>query len=96
MIGNSFWEDMSIDAFEKQIEIKRMAQELVDHWGEELKETDLLKLKAYQDGGNDPVESAFARAALEYYQTQDYTPEFIHADMYNKTSTKRWWQIWKR
>ena len=32
----------------------------------------------------------------KYYQTQDYNPEFIHADMAGKTSTKRWWQIWKR
>jgi len=96
MIGNDFWEDMSIDAYEKQLEIDRMAQELIDHWGSDLKEIDLLKLKSYGLGNHDPIESAFARAALKYYQTQNYNPEFIHADMYGKTSTKKWWQIWKR
>jgi hypothetical protein len=53
MMGNSFWDDMSIDAYEKQLEIDRMARDLVDHWGKELSENDLLKLKAYKDGGND-------------------------------------------
>jgi hypothetical protein len=96
MMGNSFWDDMSIDAYEKQLEIDRMARDLVDHWGKELSENDLLKLKAYKDGGNDPIESAFAKSALDYYLTQNYNPAFIHADMYGKSSSKRWWQIWKR
>ena len=32
MIGNSFWDDLSIDAFEKQTEIKMQAEALVNHW----------------------------------------------------------------
>ena len=96
MMGQTFWDDMSIDAYEKQLDIDRQARDLVDHWGKELTENDLLKLKAYSDGGNNPIETAFAQSALRYYQTQDYKPEFIHADMYGKTETKKWWQIWKR
>lgn len=96
MMGQSFWEDMSIDAYEKQLEIDRMARELVDHWGKDLKEVDLLKLKAYSSQSDNFIEAAFAEAALAYYQTQNYNPEFIHADMAGKTSTKRWWQFWKR
>jgi len=96
MIGQSFWEDMSIDAYEKQLEIETMARELVDHWGSELKEIDLLKLKSYGLNADDPVEAAFARAALKYYQTQDYNPEFIHADMKSVKTKKSWWKFWSK
>lgn len=96
MIGQSFWEDMSIDAYEKQLEIETMAKDLINHWGNDLKEIDLLKLKSYGLNADSPVEAAFAKAALDYYLTQDYNPEFIHADMVSKTTSKRWWQIWKR
>ena len=96
MIGNTFWDDMSIDAYEKQLEIDRMARDLVDHWGKDLSEKDLLKLKAYSDGINNPIEQAFAKAALSYYQAQNFNPEFIHADMLKQSTTKRWWQFWKK
>ena len=96
MIGNTFWDDMGIDAFEIQLAIEAHAKTLVDHWGKELTETDLLKLKAYSDSQNNPVEAAFAKSALAYYQTQGYQPEFIHADMANQSTTRRWWQFWKR
>lgn len=96
MIGNNFWEDMSIDAYEKQLEIDRMARDLIDHWGKEIKEIDLLKLKSYGLNTDNPIEAAFAKAALDYYLTQDYNPEFMHADMADKKLSKKWWQIWKR
>jgi hypothetical protein len=40
MIGNSFWDDLSIDAFEKQTEIKMQAEALVNHWGKDITEND--------------------------------------------------------
>lgn len=96
MIGNTFWDDLGIDAYEIQIAIEAQAKTLVDHWGKELTETDLLKLKAYSDSLDNPIETAFAQKALAYYQTQDYQPEFIHSGMSNNSITKRWWQFWKR
>lgn len=96
MIGNSFWDDMGIDAYEKQLEIESIAHQLIDHWGKDLKEVDLLKLKSYGLNLDNPIEAAFAKAALEYYLTQNYQPEFIHADMKSTLSTKRWWQFWKK
>jgi hypothetical protein len=95
MIGDTFWDDMGIDAYEKQVEIEQMAHVLVDHWGKSLTEKDLLKLNAYSNCNDNPIEAAFARAALEYYKQQDFDPEFIHADMCSQTNSKRWWQIWK-
>jgi len=97
MIGNSFWDDLSIDAFEKQTEIKMQAEALVNHWGKDITENDLLKLKAYSDGIHDPVEAAFAQAALNCYLEKKHDPEWIHASMFEKqTTTKRWWQVWER
>jgi len=96
MIGSTFWDDMGIDAYEIQLAIEAQAKTLVDHWGKELTETDLLKLKAYSDSQNNPIEAAFAQIALKYYQTQNYQPEFIHSGMSNNSTPKRWWQFWKR
>ena len=96
MIGNTFWDDMGIDAYEIQLAIESQAKILIDHWGKELTETDLLKLKAYSDSLDNPVETAFAQIALKHYQAQDYQPEFIHADMSKQSTTKRWWQFWKK
>jgi len=96
MIGNTFWDDLGIDAYEVQLAIEAQAKTLVDHWGKELTETDLLKLKAYSDAIDNPVETAFAKSALEYYQTQNYEPRFIHADMAHQSTTRRWWQFWKK
>ena len=61
MIGSTFWDDMGIDAYEIQLAIEAQAKTLVDHWGKELTETDLLKLKAYSDSQNNPIEAAFAQ-----------------------------------
>lgn len=96
MIGQSFWEDLSIDSFEKSVEIETMAHALVDYWGKDLTESDLLKLKAYTDSHSNPVEVAFASSALEYYMTKDYKPDFIHAEMQGNSTIKHWWQFWKR
>ena len=95
MLGNDFWGDLEIDALEYEQDIESVAIDLVDHWGKELTEADLLKLKAYSSCGDTPIQCALARAALEYYLTQNYNPEFIHAGM--KTEVKKpWWQFWKR
>ena len=96
MIGNTFWDDMGIDAYEIQLAIESQAKILVDHWGKELTETDLLKLKAYSDSSDNLVEAAFAKSALAYYQTQSYEPRFIHADMATQSTARRWWQFWKK
>jgi len=96
MIGNTFWDDMGIDAYEIQLAIEAQAKTLVDHWGKDLKEVDLLKLKSYGLNLDNPIEAAFAKAALDYYLTQDYQPEFIHSGMSNNSTSKRWWQFWKR
>ena len=96
MIGNTFWDDLGIDAYEVQLAIEAQAKTLVDHWGKDFTETDLLKLKAYSDSQDNLVEAAFAKSVLVYYQTQNYEPQFIHADMANRSTARRWWQFWKK
>lgn len=88
MMGNDFWADLEIDAFEKQLELEAIAKTLIDHWGKELTENDLLKMKAYTDSQINLVETAIAKAALAYYLTQDYSPEFIHK--YQSSPKKSW------
>ncbi len=95
MIGNDFWGDLEIDAIEYEKDIELVAKELIDHWGKELTEKDLLKLKAYSTCADTPIHCALAKAALEYYVTQDYKPEFIHAGVESKPK-KVWWKFWKR
>jgi len=95
MIGNDIFEDISIDAYELEIEARDRARVLIDEWGPKLTEGDLLRLNAmvHAEGAN--IEYSIAAYALEYYLTQDYTPEFIHADMATRTLTKKpWWRFW--
>lgn len=96
VLGNDFWGDLDIDAIEYQEDIKSAATGLIDYWGKSLTEKDLLKLKAYSSCGDTPIQCALARAALEYYLTQDYNPEFIHADMKSVKNKKSWWKFWTK
>jgi len=94
MLGNDFWGDLEIDAVEYEQNIESVARDLIDHWGKELTEKDLLKLKAYGSCADTPIQCALAKAALEYYLAQDYNPEFIHAGM-TYSPKKPWWKFWK-
>ena len=95
MIGNDFFGDLEIDAIQYEKDIESVARDLIDHWGKDLTEKDLLKLKAYGNCSDTPIQCALAKAALEYYLTQDFKPEFIHAGMDTSPKTK-WWQFWKQ
>lgn len=85
MIGNDIFEDMSIDSIEIEQELKERARVLVDHWGPKITENDLLRLNAMVHAEGSSVEYSIAAYILEYYLTQDYQPEFIHADMLEKS-----------
>ena len=93
MIGDNLFEDMNIDAFEIETDMKSRAQTLIDHWGKSLTENDLLKLNAMVHAEGSSAEYSIAAYALEYYLTQDYQPEFIHT---NNVSYKKkpWWKFW--
>jgi hypothetical protein len=93
MIGNSFWDDLGIDAYDFQLKIEHSAQALIDYWGKDLTQADIYKLHAYSELCDNPIEKQFAQAALTYYKTQGY--EFVWLDT-NPITCKRWWQLWKR
>ena len=94
MIGKDFWEDLDIDAYEVDTQLEGIAKVLVDQWGKSLTEADLLKLNAYSSAAEVTTETIIAKHALTYYNTQGYTPDFIHQ---HKTSTNApWWKFWKR
>ena len=93
MIGKSFWEDLEIDALEVDQDVKQMAHVLVDHWGSSLTEKDLLNLSAYTRCADTPIQCALAKEALTYYQSKNFNPEFIHADM-DTNPKKKWWKFW--
>lgn len=96
MLGTDFWGDLDIDVVELQISVDEAAKELVDHYGKELTEGDLLKLKGYGDTDANPLEKAVALAALKYYTSnvEQYNPKFIH--QHNTVIKKKWWQFWKK
>ena len=94
MIGKDIFEDISIDAAEMEFNTRLRAKSLVDQWGEKLTENDLLRLNAMAHAEGTP-ENILGTYCLQYYKTQDYKPEFIHADMAGKVSTKRaWYKFW--
>lgn len=93
MIGKSFWEDLEIDAVEVGQNVKQMAHALIDHWGSSLTEKDLLNLSAYSRCADTPIQCALAKEALLYYQSKNFKPEYIHADM-DTTPKKKWWKFW--
>ena len=93
MIGKSFWEDLEIDAIQVGQDVKQIAHVLIDHWGSSLTEKDLLNLSAYSRCADTPIQCALAKEALLYYQSKNFNPEFIHADM-DTTPKKKWWKFW--
>jgi hypothetical protein len=93
MIGSTFWEDLEIDAIEAGEDVNHMAYALIDHWGSSLTEKDLLNLSAYSKCADTPIQCALAKAALSYYQTKNFHPDYIHADM-DTTPNKKWWKFW--
>ena len=93
MIGNTFWEELEIDAVELCVDVKDKAHSLIDHWGSSLTEKDLLNLSAYSKCADTPIQCALAKEALFYYQTKNFNPEHIHADM-DTTPKKKWWKFW--
>lgn len=96
MMGKDIWEDIDIDAMVLQQEVHEKAVALIDHYGKDITEVDLLKMNTRSDSAADPINTALVRACLEYYKTQGYNPEWIHADMAGKASTKKkWWKFWK-
>jgi len=80
MLGSDFWGDLDIDVVEIQITVDDQARLLIDHYGKELTEADLLKLKGYSDTDANPLEKALALSALKYYteNSEKYNPKFIH------------------
>jgi len=93
MIGNTFWEDLEIDAVEVSEDVNHIAHTLIDHWGSSLTENDLLNLSAYSKCADTPIECALAKAALAYYQTKNFNPDYIHSNM-DTSPKKRWWKFW--
>ncbi len=93
MMGKDFFEDLSIDAYEIEIDMQNRAQQLIDHWGHELNEADLLRLNAMVHAEGSNAEYSMAAYALEYYLTKNHDPEFIHTV---RTSSKKkpWWRFW--
>jgi len=96
MIGKTFWEDLEIDVIEYENNISSVAKTLVDHWGKDLTESDLLKLKAYASHADEPVQCAIAKYALEYYLTLSHNPGYIHSNMSTTQNRKKWWKFWIR
>jgi len=81
MIGKDYWENMEIDATAEWQNIEFHAKQLIDKFGPEITEADLLKMNAFSDSMHDPIQTALVRASLEYYKTLDYSPEWIHNNM---------------
>lgn len=94
MMGKDIWEDIDIDALVLQQEVNEKAIALIDHYGKEITEIDLLKMNTRSDSSADPVNTALVRACLEYYKTKDYKPEFIHATQDLTPRKKKWWKFW--
>ena len=89
MIGKDFWENMEIDAIDQQQTIDMIAKNLIDHFGNEITEADLLKMNAFSDSNHCPIQTAIVRACMKYYATQDYAPDWIHSDMEGRTVEKK-------
>ena len=94
MIGKDFWENMEIDAIEQQQNVELIAKSLIDKFGPDITEADLLKMNAFSDSMHDPIQTAIVRASLTYFSQQDYSPEWIHSDMEGRTIEKK--NIWKK
>ena len=93
MMGKDIWEDIEIDTYVLQQKVNEMAIELVDHYGKELDEGDLLKLNGYSDYNGNPEEKALCLACLEYYKTKGY-PSALPAKVVLATDEKWYRKFW--
>ena len=93
MIGKDIFEDIGIDAIQYEIEMKDTAKLLIDHHGKDITEADLLRLNGMVQSDACNIENILAAECLEYYLTQDYTPERIDVDKFS-TSKNPWWKFW--
>lgn len=87
MIGNTFWDDLGIDAYETELEIEYRAQQLLEYWKDHLTESDRANLQQYCQSSDNPVEALYSKAILKALGEDIW---------YIETTKKRWWQIWKR
>lgn len=94
MIGNTFFEDLNIDAQELEFDMEHRAKLLIDEWGPKLTEADLLQMNALVHASTSNAENSIAAYALEYYLTKDYKPEFIHTTKDLTPHKKKWWKFW--
>lgn len=95
MVGKDFWEELEIDAVHYENELRSIAEDLIDDWGEDISEADLLRLNALSKALDSRVENVIAAYALEYYMTHDHKPQFIH--QYRNSPVKQpWWKFWKK
>ena len=94
MMGKDIFEDMNIDALQFEMEMEDAAKILVNNYGKDLTEADLLQLSGMvqSDGAN--AENILAGYCLEYYLTQNYYPERIDANKFPSTQKKSWWKFW--
>ena len=94
MMGKDIFEDMNIDALQFEMEMEDAARQLVNNYGKELTEADLLQLSGMvqSDGAN--AENIIAGYCLEYYLTQTHYPERIDANKFPSTPKKSWWKFW--
>jgi hypothetical protein len=86
MIGNTFWDDLGIDAYETKLDIEYRAQQLLEYWEKHLTESDRAKLQQYCQSSDNPVEALYAKAILETLGEDIW---------YIEKTKKRWWQLWK-
>lgn len=93
MIGKDLFEDISIDGIGFEEEMRQAAHQLIDQWGKELTEGDLLRLSNMVQSNGTEAEHIIAAYALEYYLTKNYRPEFIHA-VKTPLREKPWWKFW--
>ena len=86
MIGNTFWDDLGIDAYETELDIEFRAQQLLEYWQSKLTDSDRAKLQQYCQSSTNPVEALYSKAILQALGEDIW---------YIETTKKRWWQIWK-
>lgn len=93
MMGKDIFEDMSIDALQFELEMEEAAKALVNNYGKELTEADLLRLNGMVQSDGSNAENILAAYCLQYYLTQNYTPERIDKNKF-PPQKKSWWKFW--
>ena len=92
MIGNDIWDDIDIDSMHLQSEVNHMAVNLIDQYGENLTQTDILNMKTIAGTEEDHLKRALAAACLSYYESIGYTPK--DRTVNETPSNKAWWKLW--